>query len=240
VASVPPDGRYRFRDRDPAEYTDPDANPYLKLHRAFGPPVVTAAEADATGGDWGGVFGRAAPLHVEIGSGNGDFLAGMAALHPGWNWLGMEIRFKRVVLTARKVRAAALTNARIARYDAFFIEHVLRAGSVAGLYVNHPDPWPRDRHAKHRLLARPFGELACRLLQPGAPLRIKTDSGAYVEEFLAAVEGLPLALLGRSADLARLGPPWPAADDCVTNYQRKFDERGVAVHALWLQRERSR
>ena len=232
-----PDGTgFRFRERVPEEYPNPDANPYLRLHLAFGPPVITAGEAQATGGDWRGVFGRDAPLHVEIGSGNGFFLTGMAGRHPEWDWLGIEIRFKRVILVARKLRAAGIGNARIARYDAFAVEEVLPVGAVAGLYVNHPDPWPKDRHAKHRLLARPFGEFVCRVLAPGARLRIKTDSGAYVEEFLAAVEGLPLRLLGQSAHIARDGTPWPAEDDVITNYQRKFNERGLPVHGVWLER----
>ncbi|MFH1463356.1 MAG: tRNA (guanine(46)-N(7))-methyltransferase TrmB [Pseudomonadota bacterium] len=228
---------FRFQQRRPEDYPDPDANPYLRLHLDFGPPVVTAAQAQEVGGDWRGIFGREAPLHVEIGSGNGFYLAGMAQKHPEWSWLGIEIRFKRVILVARKLRTAGVQNARIARYDAFSVEEILPAGGVAGLYVNHPDPWPKGRHAKHRLLARPFGEFLCRVLAPGAPLRIKTDSGSYVEEFLAAVKGLPLTLLGRSDSIARDGTPWPAADDVITNYQRKFNERGLSVYGVWFVRE---
>jgi len=229
---------FRFRDLGPDELPAPDRNPYLRLHRSYGPPVLTAGEAQQAAGRWEQVFGRHAPLHVELGSGNGFFLTHMAKIHPEQDWLGIEIRFKRVILTARKLQAAGVLNARIARYDAFCCEEILPAAGLAGLYVNHPDPWPKERQAKHRLLARPFGEMACRLLAPGARLRIKTDSGAYVDEFLAATAGLPLALLGRSDHVARDGTPWPADDDRVTNYQRKFDERGLPVHAVWLQRDR--
>ena len=228
--------RYRFRDRNPDDYPQPDLNPFMRLHRTFGPPALPAFQAQEASGDWNAIFGRSAPLHVEIGSGNGFWITHMAALHPEWNMLGVEIRFKRVVMVARKLRAAGVTTARILRYDAFVVEEILPAAGVAGLYVNHPDPWPKDRHAKNRLLARPFGELVTRLLVPGGRLRIKTDGGAYIDEFSEAIQGLPLRILGESRDIARDGTPWPEADDRVTNYQRKFYEKGLPVYALWVEK----
>ncbi len=229
--------RYRFVDRHPDEFPQPDLNPFMRIHRDFGPPVLPAYRAQEAGGDWDTIFGRGAPLHVEIGSGNGFWITHMAGLHPEWNWLGVEIRFKRVVLVARKlVAAGAAEHARIMRYDAFMVEEILPPGGLAGLYVNHPDPWPKDRHAKNRLLARPFGEMVTRLLAPGARLRIKTDGGAYIDEFAEAIEGLPLKVLGESRDIARDGTPWPEDDDRVTNYQRKFYEKGLPVYALWVER----
>jgi len=229
--------RYRFVDRDPEDYPRPDLNPFMKIHREFGPPALPARVAQEAGGDWPAIFGREAPLHVEIGSGNGFWITHMAGLHPEWNWLGVEIRFKRVVLVARKLRAAGVGEfARIMRYDAFMVEEILPAGGLAGLYVNHPDPWPKDRHAKNRLLARPFGELVTRLLEPGARLRIKTDTGSYIDEFAAAIDGLPLTIIGESRDIARDGTPWPEDDDRVTNYQRKFYEKGEPVYALWVEK----
>jgi len=233
---VRPDPAYRFRQRDPAEYRDADLNPYLKAHLAFGPPVLTAAEASAGRGRWPDVFGRAAPLHVEVGCGSGSFLTGMAKLHPAWNWLGLEIRFKRVVLTARRILRERASHAMIARYDAFWMDDLFSDGEVAGLYVNHPDPWPKPREARNRLLARPFAESAARLLAPGAHLRVKTDSPAYVEGILAALDGLPFEGIGRTDDVAATGPPWPADDDVVTPYQRRSAERGTPVRAVWIRR----
>jgi tRNA (guanine-N7-)-methyltransferase len=228
--------RYRFVDRDPSDYPQPDLNPFMKIHRDFGPPALPACQAQQADGDWDSIFGREAPLHVEIGSGNGFWITHMAGLHPEWNWLGVEIRFKRVVLVAKKLRAAGIEHARIMRYDAFMVEEILPQGGIAGMYVNHPDPWPKDRQAKNRLLARPFGELVCRLLMPGARLRVKTDTGSYIDEFAEAIQGLPLKIIGESRDIARDGTPWPEGDDRVTNYQRKFYEKGLPVYALWVER----
>ncbi len=235
TTSQPPRS-FRFVDRDPDTYPQPDLNPFMRLHRSFGPPVVTATQAQQAMGRWDQVFGRPAPLHVEIGSGNGFWITHMAGLHPDHNWLGVEIRFKRVVLVARKLERAGVTNARIVRYDAFMVDEVLPDGSVDGLYVNHPDPWPKDRHAKNRLLARPFGEMVCRLLRPGGALRVKTDAGSYIDEFLEAIRGLPLEILGLSRDIESDGTPWPGDDDTITNYQRKFNEKGLPVHGLWVRK----
>jgi len=234
----PTDGapHYRFVDRQPDTYPKPDLNPFMRIHREFGSPALPASSAQEAGGDWDAIFGRTAPLHVEIGSGNGFWITHMASLHPEWNMLGVEIRFKRVVLVAKKLRAAGVTTARILRYDAFMVEEILPACGIDGLYVNHPDPWPKDRQAKHRVLARPFGELVTRLLKPGAKLRIKTDGGAYIDEFAAAIEDLPLNIIGESRDIERDGTPWPEDDDRVTNYQRKFNEKGLPVYALWVEK----
>ena len=233
MSGHPTDGR--FRDKPPEAYRDPDLNPYLKLHRSFGRPVMTASEAAAVGRDWSAEFGRAAPLHVEIGAGNGFFLTGMAQAHPGRSWLGLEIRFKRVVQTARKLVAAGVTNARVARYDGRQLDDLFAPGAVAGLYINHPDPWPKDRHAKHRLFNPAFADGCARWLASGGRLRLKTDFVGHVEALTALTEGRPLAVVGRSDDIARDGAPW-GEDDVVTNYQGKFDRRGLPVYALWVER----
>ncbi len=223
----------RFVDHPPEYYSRPDLNPYLRLHRSYGPPVILGGDAPGFRGDWSAAFGgRQAPLHVEIGSGNGFFLAGMAARRPDWNWLGLEIRFKRVVLCARKIDAAGVTNARIARYDVHQLDDLFTAGSIAGLYVNFPDPWSKKRNAKKRLLARRFAEWVARALRPGAVLRVKTDDPPNVDRICASLDGLPLTLAGRIDDVARDGLPWPAEDDIVTNYQSKFHKVGTPVFAV--------
>lgn len=226
-----------FADLDPDEVTRPDLNPYLLLHRQLGPPVLTAEEAKEHLGRWDAAFAKPAPLHVEIGSGNGFFLSGMAAKHPERNWLGIEIRFKRVVLCAKKIKALGVgDNARIARYDAWWLEHILEPGVVAGLYVNHPDPWAKDSEAKKRLMSPFFAAWAASAMQVGAMLRLKSDHLPNIDALQAAIEGLPFALRGRVEDIQRNGTPWPVEDDVITNYQSKFIKRGLPVHALWLER----
>ena len=83
---------------------------------------------------------RIFPCTLRSGLENGFYLAGMAERHPDRNWLGIEIRFKRVVLVARKIIAAQANNARIARYDAQQLDDLFEAGELAGLHINHPIP----------------------------------------------------------------------------------------------------
>jgi tRNA (guanine-N7-)-methyltransferase len=222
-----------FRDRLPEYFPHPDVNPYVEEHRGLA-NVVPASEAAGWRGRWHELYGRAAPLHLEIGSGNGFYLSGMCALHPGQDWLGLEIRFKRVVLAARKLEVRGLPNGRVTRYDATRLEDLFVPGSLAGIHINHPDPWPRGRQAWRRLIGPAFAQTAAGLLAPGGELRLKTDFAPHVGALLQAVEGLPFEVLGRCEDLRVDGAPWP--DEVTTNYQRKFDERGVPVLAAWLRR----
>ncbi len=229
--------RHHFRDRRPEELPHPDSNPYVKIHREFGPPVIIGEDAPAFRGRWSAAaFGRPGPLHVEVGPGNGFFLAGMATRHPEQNWLGIEIRFKRVVLCARKIRVAAAENARITRYDAWYLDDLFVEGELDGLYTNHPDPWPKDRHEKKRLMGPFFARWAAGALKPGARWRLKTDFPGNVERVLSAIEGLPFAVRGRVDDVERSGTPWPAEDDVITNYQSKFYKKGERIYALEVER----
>ena len=138
------DERPRFRDRAPDELRHPDVNPYLISHREFGRPLLPASKAWPLRGRWQDEFGRAAPLHLEIGCGNGFFITELAARHPDWNILGIEIRYKRTVMTAKKLVERGVTNARIARYHAGFLDDLFEPGALSGIYVNHPDPRPRS------------------------------------------------------------------------------------------------
>lgn len=228
--------RRPFRDKVHGRPSKSEINPYVELHETFGPPVLTAHQAIDFRADWSACFGRAAPLHVEVGSGNGFFLAGMADRHPEQNWLGIEIRYKRVVLCARKIRAAGLAHARICRYDAWWLDDLFGPASLAGLYVNHPDPWMKNSQAGKRLMGRYFAELAAWTLQVGAELRLKSDFPGNLDGLLAGAVGLPLRVLGRSDDV-RTQLPWDAADDVTTNYQSKFDRRDAPVYALRMVRE---
>lgn len=232
-----PGNHKRFEDKRPEDFSRPGINPYVATHREFGEEVLPASDAKGWRGRWGEYFGREAPLHLEVGSGNGFYLSGMAALHPECDWIGVEIRFKRVVLVGRKLRAAGLNNARIVRYDARALDELFLPGSLAGVHVNHPDPWERESRRHHRLIDREFLELLTRLCAPGAELRLKTDFGPHVKALVKAAEGLPWEVVGTTPDVDATGNLWP--DDVVTNYQRKARERGAPVHAALLRRSAS-
>lgn len=225
----------RFRGQIGETFERPELNPYVSIHKEYPEQIIPASQGAGLGARRAELFGREAPLHLEIGSGNGFYLSGMAALHPEADWVGLEIRFKRVVIAAKKLQELGLRNARVVRYDAFLIEDLFGPGTLAGIHVNHPDPWPKGRHEKHRLLGPAFLDAAARMLAPDGELRVKTDFAPHVAAVLAALPGRPFTVLGRVEDVARDGAPWP--DEVVTNYQRKSGEAGRPVLALRLRRD---
>ncbi len=226
--------RRPFTDHAPDAMPMPGLNPYVAEHASFGREILPATEALSWKDRWSEWFGRTAPLHLEIGSGNGFYLSGMAGQHPEADWVGLEIRYKRVVLAARKLRGLGLTNACVVRFDATHLHQLFPVGSLAGVHINHPDPWARDKQAKHRLIGREFLELLAPLMQPGAELRLKTDFPPHITALLEAAPGL-FTMKAVHGDVLAEGAPWP--DDVRTNYQRKADEKGVAVGAVWLVRD---
>jgi tRNA (guanine-N7-)-methyltransferase len=225
--------RRAFRDRPADEHPQPDLNPYVRLHREY-PEIIPGNEAPMHRGRWAEVFGRDAPLHLEIGTGNGSFFAAMATAHPDCDFVGVEIRFKRVVQGAKRIVAAGLTNARMVRYDAFFLADLFEPASLAAIYLNHPDPWPKGKHEKNRLISPAFLGWAAQALASGATLRLKTDAEHNIERMAEGIAGLPFRVLGRSDDVHGDGAPW--ADDIVTGYQAMFDREGTPVRAMWIER----
>ncbi|MEZ4319828.1 MAG: hypothetical protein R3F61_20115 [Myxococcota bacterium] len=237
------DERPRFRDRPVEAFRDASINPFLVKHREYGRPLLTADEAWKFRGRWHEEFGHDGPLHVEIGSGNGFFLAELTRRNPTWCVLGIEIRYKRTVMCAQKLDRAGVTNGRIARYHAAYLDDLFEPGTLSGLYVNHPDPWPKERHEKNRLISRWFLEDVVRLLKPGACFRLKSDFADNVHRVPTLLDSdgegnaaprLPLEITGQSDDIITGPAPWP--DDIETNYQRKFRLKGEPVYAIELVR----
>ena len=126
------------------------------------------------------------------------------------------------------------SNARIARYDAHQLSDLFDAQEIDCVYVNHPDPWPKDRHAKNRLLSASFFHSLAALVKPGGEFRLKTDHVINVQAAMDHPEQGVWELLGRSDDVNGLGAPWPL--DVATNYQKKFLKKNEPVYAVWLRR----
>jgi len=177
--------------------------------------------------DFVALFGRDAPVHIEIGFGNGDVLASMAAVHLQNNYLGIEVHRPGVGMLLRRVEAEGLANVRIACDDAReFLEQRIPEGSVSGVYVFFPDPWHKKRHHKRRLVQAEFVALLARKLKPGAMLHLATDWEDYAQQMLAvlsAAEGLENA-----AGQNRYAPRPEARP------HTRFERRGQRLgHAVW-------
>lgn len=243
IKSLTNEERPRFRDHGMDDFGLPDLNPHARAHMEYGKPVLTATQAAEYYGRWDDAFGRSAPMVLEVGCGNGFFLDGLAGLRPDYNLIGIEIRYKRVMLTGKKLRLSGREHALVARYDGWFLDDLFQDGDLHGIHVNHPDPWPKGKHEKNRLLSRPFLEDAARMLKPGGFLRVKSDFKHNIERtetfidqtmFGEPLKPLPFKVVGREDDVNANGAPW--ADDIQTNYQLKFLKKGLPVYALDLER----
>lgn len=142
-------------------------------------------------------FGRKAPLVVEIGTGQGENIVAAAARDPGRDYLGVEVYRPGIARTILRARAAAvsqgleqLTNLRVLQANApELLDTALPPSSVAELWVFFPDPWPKARHRKRRLISARFAELAARVLEPGGILRLATDWSDYAEHMQQVLDG---------------------------------------------------
>jgi len=138
--------------------------------------------------DFAAVFGRAAPVAIEIGFGNGDALACQAAAHPETDYLGIEVHRPGVGRLLARVAAEGLANVRVACADAKeILARNVPDDSLTAVYVLFPDPWPKKRHHKRRLVQPEFVQLVRRKLKPGGVLHLATDWPAYAEHMEAVL-----------------------------------------------------
>jgi tRNA (guanine-N7-)-methyltransferase len=177
--------------------------------------------------DPGALFARPQPLHVELGSGDGSFLIQYATLHPELNFIGVERLLGRLRKIDRKGRRAGLINVRGVRIEAsYFLEFLLPKKSVTSLHVYFPDPWPKRKHRRHRLINDRFPELARAILVPGGTVYLRTDDLDYFTQMKAVFEAAPY--------FATIPTPAPLAE-VLTDFERTFLARGIQTNRLGLQ-----
>jgi tRNA (guanine-N7-)-methyltransferase len=171
------------------------------------------------------VFGRRAPLIVEIGFGMGQATAAIAAARPDDNFLGIEVHEPGVGALLQRIAERNLSNLRIVRHDAVAVlASMIAPGSLAAVHVYFPDPWPKKRHWKRRLIQPPFVALVASRLAPGGLLHCATDWQPYAEQMLEVLSAEPL--LVNTADGYAPRPAWRP--------ETKFERRGLALgHGVW-------
>jgi tRNA (guanine-N7-)-methyltransferase len=165
---------------------------------------------------WADVFGREAPIIVEIGSGVGEATAVLAAARPAYDVVALEVWRPGVAHTLGLLAEAGASNVRLLSVDATWcLEHLFDPGGVAELWTFFPDPWPKKKHHKRRLVTASFAALATSRLQVGAWWRLATDWSAYAVQMQQVLAAEPLLEGG-------VVERWP--DRPVT----KFERKGVA------------
>ena len=170
-------------------------------------------------------FGRAAPTILEIGFGMGETTAEIATAYPQNDYLGIEVHTPGVGSLLKQIEARALTNVRIIQHDAVdVLRHMIAPASLDGVHIFFPDPWPKKRHHKRRLIQPPLVSLLAQKLKPGAYLHAATDWHDYAEQILAVLTAEP-ALTNTAAGYAARPAYRP---------RTKFEARGLKLgHGVW-------
>ncbi len=177
-------------------------------------------------GHWSEQFGRKAPLHVELGTGKGDFISQLAERHPEINYIGIEAQQDVLYSAAQKVQEKGLSNVRLLVFDINGIEQIFEEGEVDRFYINFCDPWPKKRHAKRRLTHAGFLEKYRKLLRHPGELHFKTDNHPLFEFSLEQFALANLELRDVCYDLHAEARP----DNIETEYERKFSGLGSKIH----------
>ena len=159
-------------------------------------------------GKWSEIFGRQAPLHVELGTGKGDFISQLAERNPDINYIGIEAQQDVLYSAAKKIAEKGLGNVRLLVFDINHIEDIFAEGEVDRFYVNFCDPWPKKRHAKRR------------------ELHFKTDNRPLFDFSLEQFGEAGLRVQEVSFDLHAENRP----DNIMTEYERKFSGFGEKIN----------
>ena len=139
------------------------------------------------------VFGRQAPLVLEIGFGMGDATAQIAAAQPEVDFIGVEVHEPGVGALLKHIGERGLANLRIVQHDAVeVLQQMIRPASLDGVHVFFPDPWHKKRHHKRRLIQPPLVELLASRLKPGGRLHCATDWEDYAQQMLEVLGASPL------------------------------------------------
>lgn len=176
---------------------------------------------------WSEVFGNNHPLVLEIGCGVGDFVVQMAALHPELNFIALDFYNKGCIKTCKRIDKSELGNVRVLRAEArSFIEACIPAETLRMVIINCPDPWPKLRHRKRRLVNSGFVDYLSRFLQPEADLYFATDFVDYgldVAEFMAVQPGYINQLAPDTFRHTLEGYP-------ISKYMRRFLDMGQSIY----------
>ncbi|MCF7955443.1 MAG: tRNA (guanosine(46)-N7)-methyltransferase TrmB [Phycisphaerae bacterium] len=186
--------------------------------------------------DFDAIFGRKGPVHIEIGSGKGTFLVSEAMVQPENNYLGIEWANRFYRLAVDRLGRWGIDNVRIMRTDAafFFAEHV-PDNSVSWFHIYFPDPWPKARHNKRRLICTENVEQIIRCLEPGGVLNLATDHADYFEQMeevlniefdKGTLKQIPFTRAAGAKDGEIVG----------TNFERKYIVEGRKINTIAAQK----
>lgn len=187
-------------------------------------------------GCWSEVFGRKAPLHIEVGMGKGQFMMELALRNPDINYVGIEMYSSVLLRAVQKMEEAPMDNLRFIRMDAREIEEVFDKEEVDKIYLNFSDPWPKDRHAKRRLPSRQFLARFDQILKTDGNLEFKTDNRDLFDFAVEEVEPAGWKIDAITYDLHH--DEVMNDGNILTEYEEKFSSKGNPIYKYIISREK--
>ncbi len=172
------------------------------------------------------LFDTPRPTELELGSGDGNFLFEHATAHPDHNFLGVERLLGRLRKLDKKARRASLTNLRLLRIEArYLVTYLLPPAAFSALHIYFPDPWPKEKHARHRLINPAFPALAARIHAARATIHLRTDDLKYFDQMQDAFTATPFNPVDTPSDLTAR----------KTDFEKEFNADGRPTLSLSLQ-----
>lgn len=174
------------------------------------------------------MFEKENPIHLEIGIGKGQFIHTLAKNNPNINYIGIE-KFDSVIVRAlEKQIDETLPNLKLIRVDAHSIPIILKDHTVERVYLNFPDPWPKERHAKRRLTHRGYLSIYRDLMVEKGEIHLKTDNDFLYNYSLEETMYYDMEILLHTQDLHSTNPE----ENIMTEFEEKFSKRGVKINKL--------
>ena len=191
------------------------------------PQYVILNPADAKG-RWQEIFGNDHPIHVEVGSGKGAFVSGMAKANPEINYIGIDIQKSVLSYALDKVLATDVPNIKLLWVDGSDLTDYFEEGEIDRLYLNFSDPWPKKRHEKRRLTYQSFLATYQQILPENGEIHFKTDNRGLFEYSLVSFSQYGMKLKGVWLDLHASD----FEDNVLTEYEQKFANKGQVIYRV--------
>jgi len=189
-------------------------------------PQYIVANPEQYKGKWHEVFEKGQPLHIEVGTGKGQFITEMARANPSINYIGIEL-YNSVIITAlERLIDADLPNLRLLNVNAVDLPKYFTKNDVDQVYLNFSDPWPKSRHEKRRLTYKDFLKIYEEILVDGGEIHFKTDNQGLFEYSLMSFSAYGLLLKYVSLDFHNSG----YEGNIMTEYEEKFSEQGNRIY----------
>jgi tRNA (guanine-N7-)-methyltransferase len=189
-------------------------------------PQYVIANPEQHKGNWSALFENDQPLHIEIGTGKGRFITGMAAANPDINYIGIELMDSVIVSALEKLIEVELPNVKLLNVNAGDLEKFFEKGDVDRVYLNFSDPWPKTRHEKRRLTYDSFLRIYENILVDEGEIHFKTDNQGLFEYSLTSFSKYGVLLTFVSLDLHQSD----FAGNIMTEYEEKFSSKGNRIY----------